>query len=290
MALVTMAALSAGAALGVLLMVQGLRGNAILPTREKVFGGDIRADTALAWAAGALISALVVLAMTGWPVAAAAVLFLVVAAPRSLGGGGARKHAVAKTQAIASWTEMIRDNMAGAAGLEQALMATAEVAPTPIKAEIRKFSLRLEDATLSDALAALGDDLNHPSSDLVVASLANAARMESRDLGPLLTRLADSIRGDVRMRLRVEVGRTRIRTSARIVVGVTVFTMLFMFIFSRDLLDAYDSTAGQLWLLLVFGVFALGGWLINIYGQIDMPERFSARRGHNGSTRERTLR
>ena len=43
--------------------------------------------------------------------------------------------------------------------------------------------------------------------------------MEGRDIGALLSRLADSIRTDVRMRLRVEVGRARIRTSARIVIG-----------------------------------------------------------------------
>ena len=54
--------------------------------------------------------------------------------------------------------------------------------------------------------------------------------------------------------------------------------MLFMYIFSRPLLDAYDTAAGQLWLLLVFGVFGLGGWLISVYGKIEMPERFSARR------------
>ena len=116
-----------------------------------------------------------------------------------------------------------------------------------------------------------------------MASLANAARMEARELGPLLSRLAESIRGDVRMRLRVEVGRTRIRTSARIVLAVTVATILFLFFFSRSLLDAYDTTSGQLWLAVVFAVFALGGWLIRVYGRIEMPERFSARRTRTGA-------
>ena len=51
----------------------------------------------------------------------------------------------------------------------------------------------------------------------------------------------------------------------------------FLFAFSRQLLKAYDSTTGQLWLVLVAGVFALGGWMLHSYGQIDMPERFAAR-------------
>jgi len=57
----------------------------------------------------------------------------------------------------------------------------------------------------------------------------------------------------------------------------TVITIGFLFVFSRQLLEAYESTTGQLWLLLVAAVFALGGWLLRVYGQIDMPERFAAR-------------
>ena len=173
---------------------------------------------------------------------------------------------------------MIRDNMAGAAGLEQALMATAEVAPKPIATEVHRFARRLESVALPEALALLGDDLNHPSADLVVAALANAARMEGRDLGSLLTRLAESIRGDVRMRLRVEVGRARIRTSARVVMAVTLVTIVFMYIFSRPLLAVYDTPVGQLWLLVVLVIFGLGGWMLSHYSQIEMPDRFSARR------------
>ena len=220
MAALTMGVLCAGVALGLLMVSAGLRGRAVLPDIQMVFGVDVSVERMMGWGAGAVVAAIAVLGITGWPVAALATFVLVLSGPRLGGRDGGRVDSIARTQAIASWTEMIRDNMAGAAGLEQALMATADVAPKPIQAEIRRFSSHLEDASIGDALASLGDDLNHPSADLVVASLVNAARMEARDLGPLLSRLADSIRGDVRMRLRVEVGRTRIRTSARIVVGV----------------------------------------------------------------------
>ena len=51
---------------------------------------------------------------------------------------------------------------------------------------------------------------------------------------------------------------------------------------SRPLLEAYDSTAGQLWLIVVLGIFGLGGWLMTVYGRMELPERFSARRGPDG--------
>ena len=178
---------------------------------------------------------------------------------------------------------MIRDNIAGAAGLEHALPATSTVAPLPIRAEIARFAARLDQKSLTDALAELGDDLDHPSADLVIAALTNATRMEARELGPLLSRLAESIRADVRMRLRVDVGRVRIRTSARIVVAVTAGLVGLLFITARDLLAAYNTLGGQLWLAAVLGVFALGGWVMAHYGRLDLaPERFSARRTPTG--------
>lgn len=269
--------IGAGFGLGFLLIIQGLRGRAVLPSMTRS-GESLRADQVLAWGSSAVLAAVIVFAITGWPVAAAATLGLVVYGKRLVGGRSERAATIARTQAIASWTEMIRDNMAGAAGLEQALMATGPVAPAAIAPEVKRFARRLEEFPLPEALGLLGDELDHPSADLVVAALTNAARMQSRDLGGLLSRLAESIRGDVRMRLRAEVGRARIRTSARIVIGVTVFTVVFMYSFSRPLLDVYDTPLGQVWLLVVLCVFTLGGWMLNRYSQIEMPARFSGRR------------
>jgi len=198
--------------------------------------------------------------------------------PRFFGGSKATRAEVVRIQAIATWTEMIRDNMAGAAGLEQALQSTADIAPLPIAREVRVFANRLESGSVPDALVQLGEDLDHPAADLVVVSLANAARMEGRDLGPLLTRLAESIRADVRMRLRVDVGRARIRTSSRIVLAVTLGTMAMVYLTSKGLLEVYDTLWGQVWLLAVFGLFVLSLALTNHYARIELPERFSARR------------
>ena len=64
--------------------------------------------------------------------------------------------------------------------------------------------------------------------------------------------------------------------------AVTVLTALFIFVFSRELLAVYDSPAGQAWLVMVLGVFVLGAWLLDRFSQIDMPERFTARRVQNG--------
>ena len=274
-----MAGLWAGAALGVLLIIQGIRGRVIVPSADSVFPNGTTSAVATAWLLGALIIGLMAVAVTRWVGAGIGLAAIVLGIPWFFGGAKASRLEIERTQAIASWAEMIRDNMAGAAGLEQALLSTADIAPAPIAKEVKAFANRLDGDSVVDALAYLGDQLRHPAADLVVVSLANASRMEGRDLGPLLTRLAESIRGDVRMRLRVEVGRARIRTSAKIVLTVTLFTVGLVYFTSRDLLRVYDTAGGQGWLLAVFGLFLGSLWMMNYYADVQMPERFTARRG-----------
>lgn len=270
-------AVGAGLGGGVTLTIAGLRGVQLIPPVRRLLPAGASTRNALAWATAGVTIGAVVFAVTGWVAAAGLAGLMVWWAPRASGVRHDRDRVVTRTEAIATWAEMIRDNMAGSAGLEQALVAAARVAPPAIAAELGRFAVRVQRMPMVDALVLLGRDLDHPSADLVVVSLVNASRMEARELGPLLGRLAEAIRGDVKMRLRVEVGRARVRMSARIVVASTLATMLFLFVFSRRLLDAYDTAFGQLWLLLVAAVFAGGGWLLRVYGQVDMPARFSAR-------------
>ena len=270
-----------GVGLGLWLMLAGWRGVRLLPSMSHVFPSVDRIEVAFIWLAAAALGGVVAYLTTGWLVAGLLTVGFIAWLPRAIAMRATQGVELAKIEAIASWAEMIRDNIAGSAGLEQSLIASAAVSPRAIAPELRRFSNRLDRMPTVDALTRLGAELDHPSADLVVVALANAAQMEARELGPLLGRLAETIRGDVRMRLRVEVGRARIRTSAQIVVATTVVTIAFLFVFSRQLLEAYDSTIGQLWLVLVAGVFALGGWLLHSFGHLDMPERFSARANGN---------
>ncbi len=277
MAALLNAALGATVGLGLLLVVAGLAGRSVLPRLWSRSGPD-RVDGGsrmLLWVAAGLVAGVGVLLVTGWPVAAVTIGGLVPFLPRFLGGGRERAAFIARTEAIATWTEMIRDNLSGAAGLEQALLATTPLAPDAIRPEVQRLATRLDrQAPLAAALRAFGDELDHPSADLVVVAIAKAARMEVRELSPLLSRLAVSIRDDVRMRLRVEVSRARIRTSARIVIGSTAFFVAALYVVAPRLLEPYDTLAGQLWMVVVVGVFLGAGWLIGYYAQLELPTRY----------------
>ncbi len=282
MSALILVALAGGAALGVLLVIAGLAGRRLfdMPARlaPRVVGSARLSRVSIAVTAG-----LVVFAGTGWPVGGimAAVATLVV--PGILGGKNARQRAIDRTEAIASWTEMIRDSIVAASGLTEAIVATAAVAPAPIASEVRTMVRRLDHQRLPDTLVAFGDDLDHPSGDLVVAALVIASRLEAADLSGLLSRLAEATRGEAQMRVRVEVGRTRVRTATKVIVGVVAGAVVFLAAVNRGYLAVYDSPGGQVMLAIVGCIFALGGWLLTRMADIDLPERFTARAG--GPTR-----
>ncbi len=172
---------------------------------------------------------------------------------------------MARVEAIAVWTEMLRDTLAGAAGLEQAILATAPVAPSPIRPEVGALAARLSSDRLVPALRAFAADLADPTADLVVAALLMAAEHEARQLGPLLGSLAQAARDQVNMRLRVEAGRARTRTSVRVVVGATLFMAAALVVLNRSYLTPYGSAAGQFVLAVVGGCFAAAfAWLTRL--------------------------
>ena len=271
------AAVGALAGFGLWLGLTAARGVRVIPDARRVVPKAVPAERATTWLAVAFVIGVAVGLITGWPVAGLGAGLAVLVGPAALGGTTRRTREAATADAIATWADMIRDTMAGASGLEEALVQTAAVAPTAIRPQLEDFAHRLRHQPLESALNGLARDLNHSSADLIVASLAAAARLEARDLGSLLARLAEAIRGDVRMRNRVEIGRARIRTSARIAVTITAATVAFLYVFARNLLEPYDTPAGQAWLVVVMVVFFGAGFMLHRYSQLDTPERFTLR-------------
>ena len=218
--------------------------------------------------------AVVVGVVTRWPMA---VLLLGIAgflAPSLLGGEAVRKAKLDRIESVASWAEMLRDTMAGSGGLEQSIIATAGLAPQPIRPEVVRLAARLERERLAPSLRVFADELDDPTADLVVAALILAADKSPKRLGDLLGRLARSARDDVNMRLRVEAGRSRTRTSVKVITVFTTLFALFLMVFNREYLSPYDTLEGQG--VLGFIGLCFGGafyWLASSF-RIDAEERF----------------
>jgi hypothetical protein len=200
------------------------------------------------------------------------------ALPRLLATDPDAKVRVAQIEAIAAWTEMLRDTLSAAAGLEQAITATAPIAPEAIRVQVAGLVARTaRGQRLGPALRDFADELADPTGDLVVAALILAAEHQARDLSGLLAGLSSTARDQAGMRLRVAAGRARTVTSVRTIVAVTLAMAVGLVLFDRSWLDPYDTPSGQLVLLAVGGVFAGAlSWLARI-GRLREPARVLTR-------------
>jgi Flp pilus assembly protein TadB len=276
-------ALGAGMGLGVVLVVAGLLGRAVFVRRPRSRSRARRSDLdrLLLLSAGAVAAGIVAFALTHWLVGGLLVAAAVAAMPRLVGAGSRTRDEIARVEAIASWTEQLRDTMAAAHGLEQAIGASGPVAPAPIAASVARLAGRLEFEPLPAALRRFADDVDHPTCDFVVAGLITAAEKEARDLTPLLAQLATCARDEAQMRARVWVGRARTRTSVRVIVGCVALFAVGLLVLDRPYLEPYDDAAGQFALLVIGGIVTASFVAMDRMGRIALPERFVSRRGRD---------
>lgn len=223
----------------------------------------------------AIGAGLLTLLLTRWIVVAVSAFVLVWMWDKLFGGAKAERDGVAKIEALAAWTESLRDTVAGAVGLEQAIPATAHAASSAIANDLFALSDRLRvRVPLPEALQRFADDMDDAGADLIIAALILNARLRGPGLRGVLTSLATSARAELEMRQRVNAGRKSTQRSVQIVIGVTVLFVVGLSLFNPSYVEPYNSTLGQLVLIVVLGFFAAGILWLRRLSHFETPERF----------------
>lgn len=221
----------------------------------------------------ALIAAVLVLIATQWVVAAIGVALLVLSW-RSLGGAASERKAMTRLEGLAIWTESLRDTIAGAVGLEQAIPASLRVAAPSLLQPLERLVGRMHTRVpMPDALRMFADDLDDPGADLIIAALIINSRLRGPGLRDLLGALSASVREELDMRRKVNAERRSTRRSAQIVVAISVGLALLLGIFNHSYVQVYDSAAGQLVLVVIVALYAAGFIWIRKLARFDVPER-----------------
>ena len=270
--------LTAGAAtgLGVSVLIVALQGTdpaTAGPRKQRFSRKAIERQTGLVVAA--VLVFVLTLVVTRWIVLAIALALLVLLWKRMFGGGREERLAITRVEGLAAWTESLRDTIAGAVGLEQAIPATAVNAAPSIRPSLNLFVDRLRvREPLPDALMKFADDLDDPSADLIVAALILNSRLRGPGLRDVLSALADSARDELDVRRRVEGSRRSTRRSVQIVVIVIGVMSGALVLFNQSYVQPYASVEGQIVLAVVLAIFALSiFWLRRLSGVVT-PERF----------------
>ncbi|HVU92145.1 MAG TPA: type II secretion system F family protein [Jatrophihabitans sp.] len=207
----------------------------------------------------AIIAGGLTLALTRWVVAGLALALLGAYWDRIAGSTGQERVGISRLEALASWTESLRDTIAGAVGLEQAIPATATNAGAPIRPALNLLVDRLRiREPLPQALTAFAEDIDDPSADVVCAALVLNARLRGPGLRDVLTALAESAREELDVRRRIDATRRSIRRSVKIVLLIVLGVMGALSVFDRHYVRPYGSLHGQLALLIVVLLLAAG--------------------------------
>lgn len=268
-------------AAGLVLITSGLRRRIRPPARPAAPRPMIRVTGLLGRRVPlAALAGVATAVLTRWPVAAIGASTLVLSWPALFGGVAAEKRAIARLEALRMWTESLRDTIAGAAGLEQAIPATVPGAQPILLEPLRRLEARLHTRIGTEqALREFADELNDPSADLLIAPLILNAKLQGRGLRAVLTSLVDNAREQVAMRNRVLAQRAGTRRGTQIIAAVTVIAVVGLALFNRDFVAPYSTPVGQLVLLVVFGLFALGFAALRALAGITTPGRFLNRAG-----------
>lgn len=178
--------------------------------------------------------------------------------------------------AIASWTEHLRDSLSAAGGLESAIMSSGDLAPRAIRAEVERLAADTKYLGAERALVRFSHSLNTSQGDLVIAALITATRFQSRDLVGLLTQLADCAREESKMNLRIWVSRARIRSSVRIVLSSVGLFLGGLVMFNRTYLVPFTTPDGVVVLSVLVCLFTVAIWLLARMTRLSAPVRFVA--------------
>jgi len=227
---------------------------------------------------GGPVVAFVAFLLTSWLLVSVVIGLVVSAVPALKSKQRLRRDERGLAEAIATWTEQLRDTLAGAHGLEQAIVATSLHAPQAISSAVSRLSAQIQYGKLIDGLRRFADDVDHPICDFVSAALITATEYQARDLAQLLSHLAQCARDEGRMRTRIWVGRARTRSSVRIISFVVVGFVSALVVFNREYLSVYSSFEGQVILSGIFVLFGCALVMLDQFSRIAAPQRFIRRR------------
>ena len=258
----------AGVGIGLVFGIAAVRGSAEV----------VRYRSSRQWwrrAAIGLAAGLLVLVTTRWVAVAAGVGVLAGAWSQLFGAGRSARQGIDRLDALATWTESLRDMVATGAALPEALPASAVAAGPAIRPQVETLVDRLRNREpLTDSLLRFADDLGDPGADLVVAALVLNVQAQGRQLRAVLTALARSSRSELEARRRIEADRRAVRRGVQVVVLVTVAMALGLLTLNPTYVAPYREPVGQVVLAAVVAIFAVGFTWLRRLAEFRAPGRF----------------
>ena len=203
---------------------------------------------------------------TGWVVAAALGVTAGVMGPMMWRAPRRRREFTDEIEAYSQWTEQIRDLVAASGSLFEAVTLSADQAPSRLRPKVVQMASIARTLGLPAALDWFAAEMDSPFADRLVLGMKIAWDSGAR-VSEAFESTARAMRTEVEMRRRNEVANARAWTQVVSMVGVTVGSVLLMFVFNKGFFDPFGSVVGQA-ILATVGVLIFG----NVYWVLKLSE------------------
>jgi hypothetical protein len=248
-----------------------------------LFGSELSTPTIRAVAdpgrwprrAGAAAAGLLVLAASGWIVAAVVVgagcWFAIRAWQRRDPNGVSDLQRI---DALASWIENLRDVLIAGDQPVGAINATVATCPAAIKPQVRRLAAGLGRQDPAIVFRRFADDIDDPLGDLVAAGLLIAVQRGARTAA-VLGSLAEQARRQADRRRLVEAERAPIQREVTLLTVIMGSLVVGLLVFGRaEYLAPYDTPGGQLFLGVVLAIYAALLLRVQRLARFPRPSRF----------------
>lgn len=217
-----------------------------------------RYSIALRVVVGALVAAVVVVFVTGSAVLGIAAAVLVIAW-RGLFAAGEANRDRQRITAIQKWLSDLRDTVnRSSVAIEPALELVAEETTGLFEAPMRQYALRRRQGVpIPEALQELADSIDHPTADAAVAAvtLVVTGGAGGGELSGTLDQLSAAARDELNARSAIDRLRRTYERSMKRLVWLTVGFIALLVAVAPDMMAAYRTETGQLWLIVPIAVW-----------------------------------
>ncbi|MDG4859291.1 type II secretion system F family protein [Streptomyces sp. T-3] len=225
----------------------------------------------------AVVAMIATWALTASPVHGLLAAGIVLGAPWIWNPAGTSTRQIVRLAALAEWLQQLAAIHEAGTSLEQAVQASAERAPQPIRAPVRTLAARLRlGVPPSEAYTAFAGELADGASDNVVLLFLTHIQDRGEGLGEALKEMSEITAREASGLRTVDADRAKVRTSTR---WVSVFSVVLSVavVYNPDYGAPYRSPGGQVVLTFLAAVFACALlWLRKIASPRPSPRLLNA--------------
>ena len=184
-----------------------------------------------------------------------------------------------RVEALATWTEQLRDVLMAGDQPIGAIQATVSTCPEPVRPQVRALASRLGRQPEQLVLRQVADELDDPTADLIAAGLLVALTKGGR-AERVLSSLAQQARHQAERRKLLEAEREPARREVWWVTGMMTAQLVGGLVFARSsYLAPYRTLSGQVVLCVLLGAFLALIVYVQRLSRFTRPARFLSLKG-----------